>query len=191
MPRIAPLEDDELPDTVKAILTPELKHLGFRLNDSATFARVPGLVENLSALTMAIYGQDGLIPQDLKQMISIITSTAAGCVYCQSHTVYGAEVGGVDEEKIKAIWEYEVSPLFTNAERAALRVAQGAGHAPVQVTDADFDELKKHYDDNQICEIVAVIAMFGFTNKWNDTLATEIESTPLASLKKLGPSNQD
>jgi alkylhydroperoxidase family enzyme len=96
-------------------------------------------------------------------------------------------MAGIDEDKIKAIWDYETSPLFSDAERVAMRVAQGAGHAPVECTDADFEELKKHFDDNQICEIVSVIALFGFLNKWNATLATDIESSPLAALQKLGP----
>ena len=87
----------------------------------------------------------------------------------------------------KAIWQYETSPHFSDAERAALRVAQGAGHAPVEVTDKDFDELKKHFDNNQICEIVSVISLFGFLNKWHATLATDLEASPMAVFQKLGP----
>lgn len=187
MPRITPLNEYELTDSARDLLKLDATHMGFAPNDTATFARVPNLVEKLAALTSEIYGKDGLVPHSLKRMISIITSTAAGCTYCQSHTVLGAQMDGIDETKIKAIWEFERSPLFTEAERAALRVAQGAGHAPVAVTDADFDELKKYFDDNQICEIVAVIAMFGFTNKWNGVLATDIETNPLTALNKLGP----
>jgi len=83
-------------------------------------------------------------------------------------------------DKEKALWEYETSPLFTAAERAALRVAQGAAQVPNAVTDEDFEELKKHYTDTQIVDIVAVIALFGFLNRFNDTMATELETSPLA-----------
>lgn len=187
MPRIEPLEMEDLPDELRERFKIGNQRMGFKANDGLTFARVPGLMEGLSALTWAIYGKDGLVSNELKRMVSIITSTASGCTYCQSHTVHGAEMAGLEEEKIKALWEYETSPLFSEAERAVLRVAQGAGHAPVEVTDADFDEMKKHFDDNQICEIVAIIALFGFLNKWNATIATDIEANPLAALKKLGP----
>ena len=165
-----------------------VSRMGFIANDLPTMARVPGLLEGLNGLVWAIYGKDGLVPNELKRMVSIITSTASGCTYCQSHTVHGAEMAGIDEEKIKAVWEYETSPLFTDAERTVLRVAQGAGHAPVEVTDAGFEAMKTYYDDNQICEIVSIIALFGFLNKWNATLATDIEASPLAALQKLGPS---
>ena len=187
MPRIEPLDVEDLPEELREKMKTGVERMGFKANDGLTLARVPGLMEGLSMLTWAIYGKDGLVPNELKRMVSIITSTAAGCTYCQSHTVHGAEMAGIDEAKITALWDYENSPLFSDAERSVLRVAQGAGHAPVDVTDAEFDDMKKYYDDNQICEIVSIIALFGFLNKWNATIATDIESNPLAALKKLGP----
>ena len=187
MPRIEPLDIHELPEDLREKMKVGVQRMGFKANDGLTLARVPGLMEGLSGLVWAVYGKDGLVSNELKRMVSIITSTASGCTYCQSHTVHGAEAAGIDSDKIKALWEYETSPLFSDAERAVLRVAQGAGHAPVEVTDADFDEMKKHFDDNQICEIVSIIALFGFLNKWNATIATDIEANPLAALKKLGP----
>ena len=42
-----------------------------------------------------------------------------------------------------------------------------------------FLELRKHWSDEQVVEIVAVIAMFGFLNRWNDTFATPLEDAPL------------
>jgi hypothetical protein len=52
----------------------------------------------------------------------------------------------------------EKSPEFSDAKRAALRFAQAAGKAPNAVTDADFAELRRHFDEDEILEIVAVIA---------------------------------
>jgi len=47
------------------------------------------------------------------------------------------------------------------------------------VTDEDFTALKRYYTDTQIVDIVAVIALFGFLNRFNDTMATELESSPI------------
>ena len=55
---------------------------------------------------------------------------------------------------------------------------------PNAVTDADFAELKKHYGEPQIVDIVAVIALFGFLNRFNDTMATELESSPIEAGKR-------
>ena len=42
-----------------------------------------------------------------------------------------------------------------------------------------FLELRKHWSDEQVVEIVGVIAMFGFLNRWNDTVATPLEDDPI------------
>ncbi len=84
-----------------------------------------------------------------------------------------------DADKIAAVFEYETSPIFTPAERSALRVAARAGSVPNGVEDEDFDELRKHYSERETVEIVAVISLFGFLNRWNDTVATELEASPL------------
>ena len=48
---------------------------------------------------------------------------------------------------------------------------------------ADMDALRAHYTEEQVLEIVAVIALFGFLNRWNDTLKTDIEAAPRAALE--------
>jgi hypothetical protein len=60
-----------------------------------------------------------------------------------------------------------------------LRVALGAGVVPNAVSDADFDTLKAHYSNEEIVEIVAVIALFGYLNRWNDTMQPELETKHL------------
>jgi len=89
-----------------------------------------------------------------------MASRAAGCGYCMAHTAHTADRVDLAAEKENALWEFETSPLFSAAEHAALRVAQGAAQVLNAVTDADFSELRKHYSDAQIVDIVAVIALF-------------------------------
>lgn len=50
---------------------------------------------------------------------------------------------------------------------------------PNAVTDAMFAELRKYWTEEQIVEIVGVIALFGFLNRWNDTMATPLEDEPI------------
>ena len=60
-------------------------------------------------------------------------------------------------------------------ERAAIRVAHLSGLQPNAVEDCHFEALKQHYTGDEIAELVAVIALFGFLNRWNDTIRTDIE----------------
>lgn len=185
MSRLEPLKRSELPESVMPLLEMADGMMGFVPNDLFVMARNPALLQALGGLVGAVYGQGTLDP-GFKRLIGYINSTASGCVYCQSHTAHGAHKEGVDEEKIRAAWEYETSDLFSEAERAALRVAQGAGVSPNAVTDAQFTDLKNFYSDDEIVEIVSVISMFGFLNRWNATLATDIEDKPGAFFEGLG-----
>lgn len=154
--------------------------MGFEANSLKVMARQPAILQGFMGLSAAILGPGASLDPVLRQMIAHITSAAAGCAYCQAHTAHGAEHRGANAEKLAALWEYETSELFTDAEKAALDLALAAGTVPNQATDEHFDALRPHFSEDDIVEIVAVIALFGFLNRWNDTLATTLEDSPLA-----------
>lgn len=183
MSRLDPIAREDLPADAKILLELGEEMMGFTPNDALIMGRNPALFKATSELVGAVYGQGSLDP-GLKRLIGYVTSTAGGCTYCQAHTAHGAHNAGIEREKIDMAWEYQTSDLFSEAERAALRIAQGAGSSPNDVTDAQFADLKNYYSDDEIVEIVAVIAMFGFLNRWNSTMKTELEQMPAAFLKE-------
>lgn len=91
-----------------------------------------------------------------------------------------ADEVGIGPTKLEQIVEFETSPRYSPPERAALRVAVGAGQVPYTVTDAQFVELHQHFDPEQIVELVDVIATFGFLNRWNETMVTGLEASPFS-----------
>jgi alkylhydroperoxidase family enzyme len=96
-----------------------------------------------------------------------------------AHTAGASLRHGIDEKKLDAVWEYRTSPLYTEAERVALDFTIAAASQPNDVTDELFAKLRQHWNDNQVVEIVGVIALFGFLNRWNDTMATPLEEEPI------------
>jgi uncharacterized peroxidase-related enzyme len=178
MARIAPLNAAAAPDIAEK-LGPVRAMLGFVPNSTLIMARHPKLLEAFQQLAMAALGP-GKVPPDLKIMIGHVASRAAGCRYCMAHTAHIAERRSVATEKIEALWDYERSPLFSPGERAALAFAQAAASVPNAVSDSDYDELKKHFDEDQIVEMLGVVALYGFLNRWNDSLATPLEEQPRA-----------
>ncbi len=96
-----------------------------------------------------------------------------------AHTAGAALRLGTDEKKLAAVWEYKTSPLYSEAERVALDFALAAASQPNDVTDELFAQMKRHWSEGQIVEITAVIALFGFMNRWNDTMATPLEAEPI------------
>ena len=109
---------------------------------------------------------------ELKQLVFTVASLASGCRHCQSHGAYHLHKIGVPDEKIQALWSFETSDLFTDAEHAALRLAMAAGVAPNMTEPENFVEMRQHFTNIQIVEILAVIAVGGYLNRWNDTIAT-------------------
>ena len=118
------------------------------------------------------------VDRGFKRLLAHFASRAAGCRYCMAHTVGGAAKLGVDEEKLDALWDYRSSPLYSEAERLALDFALAAGSVPNEVTDEMFAAMRRHWSDAQMVEIVGVISLFGFMNRWNDTMATPLEEEP-------------
>lgn len=179
MPRLEPLKIEDLPTEAKPILEFAEQLMGFVANDVLTMARWPELLMAMQQVVGVVYGP-GQLDDGLKRLIALIVSMSAGCRYCQAHTAHGsALIPDMSAEKVAAAWQFETSDLFDDRERAALRVACGAGQNPNGVTDAEFANLRRHFDEREIMEILGVICLFGFLNRWNDTLATSLETVPM------------
>ena len=178
MPRVEPLPREALAEFEPYFGMIE-KAMGFVPNSLLTLARTPELLRAFAGLSGNVIG-GGRVDPALKQLVAFVSSNAAGCRYCQAHTSHSAERLGVSPEKLEAAFEYETSPLFEPAERAALALAHAAGLVPNAARDEHFAALREHFDDAEIVELVAVISLFGWLNRWNDTLATELEAGPRA-----------
>ena len=176
MANMEPLRREDHPE-LEALFAHYDETLSFVPNSLFTMARRPEILVAFSELITQIWNS-GTVPTALKPLIAIVSSVAAGCRYCQAHEAVDARERGVDDDKIAEIWNFERSDRYTEAERAALRFARDASLVPNEVTPAHFDELRRHWDEGQIVEMLAVIGLFGFLNRWNDTMATELESEP-------------
>ena len=169
-----------------ATTTPELAEdfavfkdiLGFIPNSLLTMQRKPAMVKGFGVLTQAVMSKDSEVDLGFKRLLAHFCSRAAGCQYCEAHSLIAAEIHGVSHEKIQAIWQYKTSDLYTEAERVALDYALAAGSVPNAVDDALMIDMKKHWSDNQIVEILGAICLYGFLNRWNDSMATELEDAP-------------
>ncbi|MFZ3035020.1 MAG: carboxymuconolactone decarboxylase family protein [Parvibaculum sp.] len=177
MARLSPLDREQLTDLAPMLELVEAS-MGFVPNSLLIMARKPALVGAFAGLSVAVM-QNSQLPEGLSSLVAFVVSRSAGCQYCQAHTHHQAARAGLPDEKLDDIWNYERSELFSDAERAALRVAQSAAVVPNAVTDEDFAQLHEHFSEDQIVEIISIISFFGFLNRWNDTLATPLEDEPL------------
>jgi len=178
MPNIEPVPRSQLPEFA-SFFGLVRDAMGFVPNSLPTMAHRPEILSAFATLAGAVLGP-GTVDLGLKQLVALMASTAAGCRYCQAHTASTAARRGVDLAKIESLYDFETSALFNDAERAALRLARDAALVPNCTTPAHFAELKRYYSEPDIVEIVAVVSLFGWLNRWNDTMATELEEEPRA-----------
>jgi uncharacterized peroxidase-related enzyme len=176
--RIEPLSPEHAPE-LKEAFEAYRKNLGFVPNSMLILQRKPKIVKAMAQLTAAIWEPDGEVGRDFKRLVAHVASRAAGCRYCMAHTAGGALLFGIDSKKVEAVWDFRVSPLYSEAERVALDFAIAAASQPNGVTDDVFREMRRHWSETQIVEIAAVVAVFGFLNRWNDTMGTPLEEEPM------------
>jgi uncharacterized peroxidase-related enzyme len=178
MPNVEPKKREDLAEFEQFFSIME-GAVGFMPSSHYAMGHRPEILGAFNNLVLSVFGP-GKVDPAIKQLVAMMASVSAGCRYCQAHTSAAASHFGTDQAKIEAVFDFESSDLFHDAERAALRLARDAGIVPNATTPAHFEELRKHYDDEQIVEIVATISLMGWLNRWNDTMATELEEVPLA-----------
>ena len=190
MTHITPVERGELPELEPMFELVEAA-MGFVPTSMLTMAHWPELVQPFAGLSGTILA-GGELERGLKQLVAVVVSNAAGCRYCQAHTIFSAGRSDTSRERLDAIWDYQSSDMFSAAEKAALDFALAASGVPNTVTDEQFAELQTFWDDGQIVEILAVIALYGFLNRWNDTLGTPLEDASRQVAEEIvGPQGWD
>ena len=183
MPLVTPLPSDHDPEIATLALFFK-QTLGFAPNSVLTMMRRPAIARAFTELNRAVMENHGRVTSELKRLIGHVASTTAGCRYCEAHTIRAAErfggSEGADRQRLTEVWSYASSPLFSPAERAALEFARAAASVPNDVSADVAQALREYWDDGEIVEITGVIALFGFLNRWNDSMATELEEPAAA-----------
>ncbi|SMB99474.1 Carboxymuconolactone decarboxylase [Hymenobacter roseosalivarius DSM 11622] len=180
MPLVAPLAADANPE-VAQLATFFNETLGFCPNSVLTMQHRPAVATAFIELNKAVMANHGRVTSALKRLIGYLSSHAAGCQYCQAHTILAAERYGAEQEQLDHIWEFATHPAFSPAERAALAFAVAASAVPNAVNDALSDDLRAHWNEGEIVEILGVVSLFGFLNRWNDSMGTTLEDGAVAA----------
>lgn len=182
-PLVLPKSGTDDPELQKLIAFYE-ETLGFCPNSIKTMHHRPRIAYAFIEMNKAVMENRGRVTSALKRMIAYISSNVAGCRYCQAHAIRAAERYGAEREQLENIWEYEVHPAFSAAERAALNFAFAASTIPNAVDDRIATDLRNFWDEGEIVEITGVVALFGYLNRWNDSVGTEMEAGAVESGEK-------
>ncbi|MCL6274157.1 carboxymuconolactone decarboxylase family protein [Muricauda sp. 2012CJ35-5] len=155
--------------------------LGFCPNSVLTMQHRPAISKAFINLNKAVMANEGRVTSALKRMIAWVSSNATGCRYCQAHAIRAAERYGAEQEQLDNIWEYRSHPAFSDAERAALDFSLAASQVPNTVNADIKKRLYEHWNEGEIVEMLGVISLFGYLNRWNDSMGTSIEDGAVES----------
>jgi alkylhydroperoxidase family enzyme len=179
MAHLQPLPPEATPELAEDFAIFE-RILGFVPNSLLTMQRMPAMVKGFGELTKAVMDPEGPVDLGFMRLIAHFASRAAGCQYCEAHSLVAAKIHGISQDKLDAIWEYQDSPLYSEAERVALDFALAAGAVPNDVNTDLMERMKAHWTEEEIVQILGAVCLYGFLNRWNDSMATDLEASPLA-----------
>ena len=183
MALVTPLSADH-DDTTKELAAFFNETLGFCPNSVLTMQRSPAISQAFINLNQAVMANDGRVSSSLKRMIAWVSSNATGGRYCQAHAIRAAERYGAEKEQLDNIWDYRTHEAFSEAERAALDFSLQASQVPNTVDAAIKQRLYTYWDEGEIVEMLGVISLFGYLNRWNDSMGTTIEEGAVQSGKQ-------
>lgn len=131
---------------------------------------LPDTMQAINALYKAVHTAS--LPKQVLELVHLRASQINGCSPCVDAGSRTARKAGVSEEKLFAVAAWRETPYFTDAERAALALAEAATRLSDRaepVPDSVWDEAARHYDERQLAALVLWIATTNFFNRLNAT----------------------
>ena len=181
---VKPLDENDIDSTLLEKIQFFKGPLGVIPSSVKTMSYHPKIADAFTNLNIAVMECKGSVTPEFKRLIGYISSFSSGCLYCQAHTILGAERFGSSKKRLDEVWTYSNSSAFSDAEKAALDFAFAAASVPNKVTEKLVSQLKSFWNDNDIIEIMSVIALFGFLNRWNDSMGSALEDLPIEKGEK-------
>ena len=115
----------------------------------------------------------GGVPQQTLELVHLRASQINGCSACVDSGARNAKKVGETDERLFAVAVWREAPYFTDAERAALALAEAATRLSDRadaVSDEIWEEATRYYDEQQLASLILWIATTNFFNRLNATI---------------------
>jgi len=175
--RIPLLERDHVSPDIASIYDALLKTRGVVPNMFKTLAHTPALALATAGYLKALLS-DGALPGAYKELIATRISVLLGSEYAvKAHSLSALQKGASEAQIAAAKSDFETG-AFTEAEKIGFRAAERLHRAAAEISDEFFAELKRHYSDPQIVELIATAAAFQLFPRLVDGLRIPITPVP-------------
>ena len=164
------------------------RRYGRELEPVRLWARMPAAFLAMSAMYRALDRKSSRIEPALRSLVQVRVSQINECVFCVDLNSFLGLGRGIAEDKLRALPQFEDSTLFSEREKAALAYTEAATRSDLRIDTALVARLRRHFDDQAIVELAALIAYQNMSSKFNAALgvpaqgfcAVPLESPPKA-----------
>jgi AhpD family alkylhydroperoxidase len=162
------------------------RRYGRELEPVRLWARMPAAFLAMTAMYRALDRKSSRIEPGLRSLVQVRVSQINGCDFCVDLNSFLGLGRGVAEDRLRALPQFEDSPLFSQRDKAALAYAEAATRSDRRVGEELILRLRKHFDDQAIVELAALIAYQNMSSKFNAALgvpahgfcAVPVQSSP-------------
>ena len=179
--------DYHFPWYVRLFLANQRRRYGRELEPARLWGRSPKVFAGLSLLYGALDRKSSPIEPALRTLITVLVSQINWCVFCVDINSATGLKRGLTEAHLEALNEFEASPLFDERIKTALAYAVAITATGSKVDTQLMTRLKKHFNDDAIIELTALIAFQNLSSKFNSALDVEAQgfckAPPLSNKK--------
>ena len=125
-------------------------------------------MQPIQALWAAVQGSG--VPSETLHLVHLRTSQINGCGFCVAGGSKHARKDGMTDERLFSVAAWRDTPYFTEAERAALALAEAVtrlSDGPDPVPDDIWNEAARHYDERSLAGLLLAIATVNVWNRLN------------------------
>jgi len=186
-PFIPYVKEEDFAPSLRPVLEPYKKRMGFLPNALKLYAHRPEIAETLWSLNSKIMRDpSSTLDQFLKRKLAAVACATNGCAYCTAHSCSmlkkprgaGSEGWGMSENELQQMISGELEPT-SEFERACFDYVRAASEAPYAVPEEILQRLKQHLTPPQIIELACVVGFWKFYNTVHDSLHIPVESEVL------------
>ena len=144
----------------------------YKNRQNLEFFQWPELSKQFQDIAELVMVSANNLTRQLRSELFTMASVAGGCQHCQAHGAYTLHLMGVDAERIRDIWTFEDPRNSAQPRRQRCGLPATVRASRTLSSPRHFDDLRRHYSDRQIVEMLAVISLSGWFNRWNNSIAT-------------------
>ncbi|HUX85487.1 MAG TPA: carboxymuconolactone decarboxylase family protein [Chloroflexota bacterium] len=158
-------DEDQAPSIVRTIFEALRKQRGQVQNSQRVLAHNPEVLRASGPFVGAV-GRENALPNRIKELAILKVMLINGCQYCLSHHYQAAVAAGVSMEEMRALYDFEESPLFSEKDRAAFAYAEEITVNNRRMRPSVKDRLKAALTDAEIVDLTLACGVFNFLNRF-------------------------